>query len=91
MPEKIKEIRIKNEETFKYADESFNQTNTGNIHFMGANMTIPGGGPASYYQNNLSYTNHQSFYHHKIQPGVSAAEDQYHDFEDFLNLVTFLT
>ena len=65
MPEKIKEIRIKNEESFKYADESFNQTNTGNIHMMGGDMNITGGGAATYYQNNLSYTNHQSFYHHK--------------------------
>ena len=86
MPEKIKEIRIKNEESFKYADESFNQTNTGNIHMMGGNMNITGGGAATYYQNNLSYTNHQSFYHHKIHTGLSTAENQNHDFEDIFNL-----
>jgi anaerobic selenocysteine-containing dehydrogenase len=87
MPEKIKEIRVKNEETFKYSDESFNQM--GNIHLMGGNMGVPGAGQTSYYHNNPNYTNHQSLYHHRIQAGLSSVENQNHDFEDFLNLVTF--
>ena len=87
MPEKIKEIRVKNEETFKYSDESFNQM--GNIHLMGGNMGVQGAGQTLYYHSNPSYTNHQSLYHHRVQAGVSSVENQNHDFEDFLNLVTF--
>ena len=90
MPEKIKEIRSKNEETFKYSDDSHNQSHGTNL--MSGNINTGGASNYNaYFHNSLNYTTHQSFYHHKISTSVpSIAENQSHDFEDFLNLVIFV-
>ena len=87
MPEKIKELRCKNEENFKYADESFNQT-SGAGNLMGGGYGGAVNLNSYLHHTNLNYTNHQSFYQHKLT-GQTSVENQYHDFEDFLNLVNF--
>jgi hypothetical protein len=77
MPEKIKDLKLRNEEYFNRADEHVSQTVDMSAYFYNTM-----GSYSSYQHNYIHHTQHHNPIQNRITPLTS-----YHDFEDFLNLV----
>lgn len=75
IPEKIKDMRNRNEEIIRLVEDSYNQ---GGLSFSGA--------PGSNLNTSSFYYSNQASLYHRPQNQENVANN--HDFEDFLNLVS---